>query len=89
MAREKKPSGRLSSGPWTSSDFKKMLTSEGYRPAANGDHLNWKHPDRSGKVQLSPCWTGVKKGHSPFVGISGQMGISQKDLQKLLNKHCG
>ena len=89
MARKKKRSGRLSSGPWTSSDFKRMLTREGYRPVAHGSHLNWKHPDRPSKVQLSPDWTGVKKGHLPFEGMATQMGISKKELQVLMNEHCG
>jgi predicted RNA binding protein YcfA (HicA-like mRNA interferase family) len=86
MARKKKPSGRLSSGPWTFADFEKALKADGWYPVGVGEHPNYRHPTRPGKVQLDKKWTGVKKGHLPFRGVAIQGGYSKKELQVLLNR---
>lgn len=85
MARIKKPSGRLSSGPWTFDDLRKGIESDGWYEAGHGDHPNYRHPTRSGKIQLDKTWTGVKKGQMVFNGVAGQGGYSGRELQKLLN----
>lgn len=84
MARRKKPSGRLSTGPWTFADLERAIVRDGWYEVRHGDHPNYKHATKRGKVQLDKKWTGVKKGHTVFKGVASQAGLTQHQLQKLL-----
>lgn len=53
--------------------------------ADHGDHPNYKHPAKSGKVQLDKKWTGVKKGSVVFKSVARQAGLTQKQFLELLN----
>lgn len=85
MTRKRKPSGRLSTGPWTFFDIERAIKSVGWYEVKHGDHPNYRHPEKPGKVQLDKKWTGVKKGHLVFRGVASQAGLTQKELQRLLN----
>lgn len=82
----KKRKGRdLHRGPFTASDFKRAIKLDGWEPAKPGDHLNYRHRTRRGKIQIDEKWNSVKPGHSPFRGIMEQGGYTKLELLKLLN----
>jgi hypothetical protein len=86
MARVPKPSGRLSSGPWTYTDLLRALRRDRWDIEADREHVHLVHPERPGrKVQLSKKWTGVKVGSDEFRGIAENAGYSTRDLKRLLN----
>jgi hypothetical protein len=85
MARNKKPAGRLSSGPFTADDFHRALVSAGWVLHAKLEHWHYKHPTREGKAQVGPNWDGVMSSHQPFKGICAQTRYSSRELKKLLN----
>jgi hypothetical protein len=87
MARKKKPSGRLRRGPFTTADFKAAVRLDGWteEKGGRGDHTNWCHAKRPGKITIDEAWTSVKPGHDPFRGIMAQGGYSKQELLKLLN----
>jgi len=60
-----------------------MLKADGWHAIEGGNHLNFKHPTRSGKVQVSTKWTGVKPGSGPFKGICAQAGWTRDDVERL------
>lgn len=87
MTRARKPSGRLSSGPWTAADFGRALRADGWVVESPGPHTHYVHPAKRGKkVTVDQKWTGVKKGHDPFKGIAAQAGYTPRQLQRLLNR---
>ncbi len=85
MARKKKPGGRLSHGPFTFADLEAAIRRDDWQEANHGDHPNYKHPTKPGKVQLDKKWTGVKKGSVVFKSVARQAGLTQKQLLELLN----
>jgi hypothetical protein len=85
MARRKKPSGRMSSGPWTFEDFRRVFEAEGYQRVEGSSHPQWRHPQRPGKVCLDEKWTGVKYGHEVFASLGRQSGYGKKVLRRLMN----
>lgn len=85
MARKKKPSGRLSKGPWCFDDIRKALEGQGYVREEGAKHPQWRHPTRVGKVSLDEKWTGVKKTSMVFKSLARQTGYDEKGLQRLLN----
>jgi len=85
VVRKKKPSGRLSHGPFTFADLEQAIMNDDWLEADHGDHPNYKHPTKSGKVQLDKKWTGVKKGSVVFKSVARQAGLTQKQLLELLN----
>jgi len=85
MARTKKPSGRLSKGPWTYDDIRKAIEGQGYVREAGASHPQWRHPTRPGKVSLDEKWTGVKTGQLVFDSLARQTAYGTKGLQRLLN----
>jgi hypothetical protein len=87
MPRKRKPSGRLSSGPWTAADFDRMLRKNGWTVESEGPHTHYVHAARPGrKVQIDRKWTGVKVGHDPFKGVAEQTGYGRRELKRLLNE---
>jgi predicted RNA binding protein YcfA (HicA-like mRNA interferase family) len=87
VARMKKPSGRLSSGPWTAADFDRALRSGGWEIESRGPHNHYVHPDRPGrKIQIDQKWTGVKVGHDAFKGVAEQSGYGRGELKRLMNQ---
>jgi hypothetical protein len=90
MTRKRKPSGRLSGGPWTYSDLQREFLRVGYEPLprsgqSGGSHENWRHPDRSGTAQLDTNWDRVKVGSIPWQGLVAQTGYSSKELRRIMN----
>ena len=85
MARKKKPSGRLRHGPFTFLDLEHAIFLDGWLEDGHGDHPNYRHPTKRGKVQLDKKWTGVKKGSQVFRSVARQAELSQGDLLRLLN----
>jgi hypothetical protein len=87
MARRKKPSGRPHRGPFTAADFKAAVKLDGWtqEKGGRGDHTNWGHETRPGKIQIDESWTSVKPGHDPFRGVAAQGGYTKEQLLKLLN----
>ena len=86
MARTKKPSGRDSHGPFTFADLERAIQSDGWSLEGHGDHPNYTHATKPGKVQLDKKWTGVKKGSVVFRSVARQAGLSERGLIKLLNE---
>ena len=83
--RQGKKGPRLHRGPFTAGDLKKAIKLDGWEPVKSGDHLNYKHPSRRGKIQIDDKWTAVKPGHYTFKGICTQGGYQKKELLQLLN----
>lgn len=86
MARKKKPSGRLNHGPFGFAEIERAIMRDGWAAAGHGDHPNYKHPEKAGKVQLDKKWSGIKKGCTIFRSIASQAGLSPRELLKLLNE---
>jgi len=76
---------QLSRGPWDSAHIVKHLKRMGYCAGEGGRHPNFKHADRSGKVQVPSNWTGVKVGSQTFTGLRSQTGFSKEELTRVLN----
>jgi hypothetical protein len=87
MAKSKKRRrGRqLSRGPFSCRDLEREFRRIGYRVVKHGDHLNLKHPDRPGKVQLDAKWKHVKVGGWVWRYLCRQSGYSKQELQRILN----
>ncbi len=85
MARIKKPSGRLSTGPFTAGDIARALKALGAKKSVGGNHQEvWEHPD-GWKVPVSQAWTSIRKGDPIFRGIARTTGVGDKRLLQLLN----
>lgn len=85
MARKKKPSGQLKRGPFAAGDVKRALQVDGWTQRAGGAHQSvWEHPTKRGKVPVSEHWTGLRATCPILKGIARTMGISDKELLKLL-----
>jgi len=86
MARQKKPSGRLSRGPWEFRHFRDALFDAGWvKVGHEGSHMQVAHPNRPGRVTIDTNWTGVKVGHDPFKSVAQVTGYGKKELQRLLD----
>ena len=86
MAKRPKPSGRLSSGPWTYRDLYECLSRDGWKPVPATRHVAMVNDARPGrKIMLDKKWTSVKKGSVVFNSIADQGAYSAKQLQRLLN----
>jgi len=86
MARKKKPSGRLTKGPWTFDDIRIAIEKQGYVREEAAGHPQWRHTTRAGKVSLDEKWTGVKKGQVVFKSLARQTGYGEEGLLRLLNE---
>jgi predicted RNA binding protein YcfA (HicA-like mRNA interferase family) len=87
MARQKKPSGRLSRGPWEYRHFRDALNGAGWiKVGQEGSHVQLTHPTRAGRVTIDTNWTGVKVGHDPFKSVAQVTGYGKKELQRLLDR---
>jgi hypothetical protein len=75
----------LSRGPFGYRELDREFRRIGYKPAKPGDHMNLKHPDRPGKVQLDTKWENVKVGGWVWRYLCRQSGYSKKELQRILN----
>lgn len=85
VSRKKKPSGRMSRGPWDASHIRKALFADGWVAYEPGPHSTLKHPDRPGKITVDQKWTGVKKGHDAWRHMVAVGGYTDKQLLELLN----
>jgi predicted RNA binding protein YcfA (HicA-like mRNA interferase family) len=85
VARKKKPSGRASHGPFSFADMERAIKKDGWEEAGHGDHPNYEHDTKPGKVQLDKKWTGVKKGSLVFRSVARQAGLTTKQFLDLLN----
>jgi predicted RNA binding protein YcfA (HicA-like mRNA interferase family) len=83
--RKKKSGGDLNRGPWTSREIIDALRSIGYEQHAGGKHLQLKHPDRPGKVSISPGWSGVAASSMVFNSIARQSGLGKEGLLRVMN----
>lgn len=81
----RKKGQELSRGPFNHRELERELRRVGYEATKPGDHLNFKHPDRPGKVQLDAEWTGVKVGGWVWRSLCRQTGYSKKELQRIVN----
>lgn len=85
MSRKKKPSGRISRGPWEADHLWRALRADGWVPHESGPHSTLVHSTRPGKITIGTKWTGVKPGHMGYRHIKTVGGYSDKQLLKLLN----
>lgn len=84
--KAKSKKGRpLNRGPFNFRDLDRAIKKDGWREARHGDHPNYKHPARSGKVQLDKKWTGIRANDTMFRSVARQAGLSNKVLLRLLN----
>jgi predicted RNA binding protein YcfA (HicA-like mRNA interferase family) len=86
VARQKKASGRLSSGPFSFADIERAIRADGWSEVSHGSHPNYEHPTKPGKIQLDKKWTGVKKGSVAYRSVARQAGLTSKKFQELLNR---
>lgn len=85
MSKRKKNKNDLSRGPFDYRDFKREFQRVGYKSVKPGDHHNFKHPDRPGKVQLDDKWEHVKVGTWVWRYLCRQSGYSKKELHRIMN----
>lgn len=81
----RKKGQELSRGPFSHREIERELRRVGYEPVKAGAHLNFKHPDRPGKVQLDAKWTEIKVGGWVWRYLCRQSGYSKKELQRVVN----
>lgn len=84
MAKRRRDN-ELTKGPWSGPHIIKQLCRVGYAPARHGDHLNYEHPERPGKVQVSHSWTRIKMGGTAWRNLLTQTGYTKKELQRVFN----
>lgn len=75
----------LNRGPFAFRDLDRAIKKDGWREAKHGDHPNYKHPTKSGKVQLDKKWTSIRANDTMFRSVARQAGLSNKALLRLLN----
>jgi len=85
MARKKKPSGRLNRGPFAFSDLERAIKRDRWARTKGTKHAAYKHPTKTGKVNLDEKWTGVKYHHEVFTSVACQAGLTKHELLRLLN----
>lgn len=89
MPKKRRKGGKgaadLNRGPFSTTDFDKHLRRVGWERVSGGRHLNYRHPDREGKVQLSTNWTGIRASDPIFNSIARQTGYGKKGLLRVLN----
>ena len=65
-------------------DFRRVLLATGYVSVGGGDHDNYEHPDRPGKVSLDKKWRNVKVGDWVFRSVvMEQAGMTKKEFVEL------
>jgi flagellar basal body rod protein FlgF len=57
MARRKKPAGRLNKGPFDFNDLDRAIRADGWFSVTGTKHEAYKHPTKTGKVNLDKKWT--------------------------------
>jgi hypothetical protein len=86
VARKRKPSGRLTHGPFTAADVRAALKRAGGLKTSGGGHQEvYDHPDHGWKVPISDSWTGLKKGCPILKGIARTLKVTDDQLLRLLN----
>ncbi len=86
MARKKKPSGAMRRGPFAFQDLERAIKLGGWKLEGHGDHPNYNHPRKSGKVQLDKKWTGIRANDTIFSSVARQASLSNRQLLQLLNE---
>lgn len=76
---------RLNRGPFTFSDLDRAIKRDGWKEAKHGNHPNYKHPTKKGKVQLDKKWTGIRANDLMFRSVARQASLTNKELLRLLN----
>jgi predicted RNA binding protein YcfA (HicA-like mRNA interferase family) len=76
---------RLNRGPFTFSDLDRAIKRDGWKEAKHGNHPNYKHPTKRGKVQLDKKWDGIRANDLMFRSVARQAGLTNKELLRLLN----
>lgn len=75
----------LHRGPFTFSDLDRAIKKDGWTEAKHGNHPNYKHSTKRGKVQLDKKWTGIRANDLMFRSVARQAGLTNKQLLRLLN----
>lgn len=75
----------LNRGPFDFKDLDSAIKKDGWEEAKHGDHPNYKHPTKSGKVQLDKKWTGIRANDMMFRSVARKAGLTSKELLRLLN----
>lgn len=76
---------QLHRGPFAFKDLHRAIKKDGWEEAKHGNHPNYKHPTKPGKVQLDKKWTGIRANDTMFRSVARQAGLSAKELLRLLN----
>lgn len=83
MARKRKPSGSLNRGPFTTNDVERALRAAGGEPRQGGGHQTV-YEGNGWKVPVSQSWTSLRAGCPILNGIARTIGVSKKELLRLL-----
>jgi len=75
----------LHRGPFAFIDLDRAIKKDGWREAKHGNHPNYKHPTKGGKVQLDKKWTAIRASDMMFRSVARQAGLSNRSLLRLLN----
>lgn len=84
-SRGRKKGPPLRRGPFTFADLERAITRDGWHEAKAGNHPNYKHPTKGGKVQLDKKWTGIRANDLMFKSVARQAGLTNRALLRLLN----
>jgi predicted RNA binding protein YcfA (HicA-like mRNA interferase family) len=76
----------LHRGPFDFNDLHQAIKKDGWEEAKHGNHPNYKHPTKSGKVQLDKKWTGIRASDMMFRSVARKAGLTNKELLRLLNR---
>lgn len=75
----------LHRGPFDFKDLHRAIGKDGWEEARHGNHPNYKHPTKKGKVQLDKKWTGIRANDLMFRSVARKAGLTSKQLLRLLN----
>jgi len=75
----------LRRGPFDFNDLHQAIKKDGWEEARHGNHPNYKHPKKPGKVQLDKKWTSIRANDLMFRSVARQAGLTTKELLRLLN----
>lgn len=84
-SQRRRTKSQLNRGPFEFRDLERAIIKDGWREAKHGNHPNYKHPEKSGKVQLDKKWDGIRASDMIFRNVARQAGLPSKALLLLLN----
>lgn len=85
MGKRRRKGSELHRGPFTAAEIERELQRIGFTCKPGGNHPQYIHPARGGKVAISRKWTSIKASDAIFRSIARQAGLTSQQLLRVLN----